>query len=480
MTEYSDGSLNIVPSEDLEGIISNKLTIHPEDMEFILKNKPYTDIMVVGKGVFKVIPCSFVKKGTLPMGMIQRCASGLNVGSIIKIHPLYMQPLNESKDKSWLISTMKMEINEAEGFKEPLTIDMKKFTEHIMRNYYSHFVKPNQDLLIYYENKLLHISIKDIINQNGKLDLFSMINYDTKIEFVSRSSNILLIGKELKNEIINEEEPLFKNFTFSSDYTFEDIGIGGLDSQLKDIIRKAFATRMVPKKVIKLLGQKHVRGILLYGPPGCGKTLIARQISKILNSRPPKIVNGPEVLNKYVGQSEENIRELFIEAEKEQEIRGDDSGLHVIIFDEIDAICKARGSGSLSGATDNVVNQLLSKIDGINSLNNILLIGMTNRKDMIDEALLRPGRLEVHIEITPPSVEGRLSILKIHTKTMKENGVLGEDVNLQEIAEKTEGYSGAMLEALVQGCVSNLLYSRIEKGDYENLKLRHQDFLDYL
>jgi vesicle-fusing ATPase len=479
MTEYSDGSLNILSSEDIDTIISNKILIHPEDMEFILKSKPYTDIMVIGKGVFRVIPCMSVKKGTLPMGMIQRCASNLNINSIIKLHPLYMQPLNESKDKSWLISTMTMEINEAETFKEPIEISVSSFTNHIMKNYYGHFVKPSQDLLVFYENRLLHITIKDVLNQNGRLDLFSMINYDSKINFVSRSSNIIL-DTNFVEESKEENESVFKNFTFTQDFNFESIGIGGLNSQLKDIIRKAFATRMVPKKVIKSLGQKHVRGILLYGPPGCGKTLIARQISKILNSRPPKIVNGPEVLNKYVGQSEENIRELFLEAEKEQEIRGDDSGLHVIIFDEIDAICKARGSGSLSGATDNVVNQLLSKIDGINSLNNILLIGMTNRKDMIDEALLRPGRLEVHIEITPPNSEGRLQILRIHTKNMKENGVLDSSVNLEELAEKTEGYSGAMLEALIQSAVSNLLYSRIESGDYENLKLTQKDFISLL
>jgi hypothetical protein len=143
---------------------------------------------------------------------------------------------------------------------------------------------------------------------------------------------------------------------------------------------------------MKKMGQKHARGMLLFGPPGCGKTLIARQIGKALHARPPKIVNGPEILNKYVGQSEENIRALFADAEKEQAERGDDSELHIIIFDEFDAICKQRGStGGGTGVNDSIVNQLLSKIDGVDSLNNILLIGMTNRKDMLDEAVLRPG-----------------------------------------------------------------------------------------
>ena len=169
-----------------------------------------------------------------------------------------------------------------------------------------------------------------------------------------------------------------------------------------------------------------------------GKTLIARQIGKMLNGKEPKVVNGPEVLNKYVGASEENIRNLFKDAEDEQLARGDASDLHVIIFDEIDAICKARGSVSSgsgaplslllvldlasgqidagqypAGVHDTVVNQLLTKIDGVDALNNILLIGMTNRKDMLDEALLRPGRLEVQIEIGLPDDKGRLQILKV-------------------------------------------------------------------
>lgn len=177
---------------------------------------------------------------------------------------------------------------------------------------------------------------------------------------------------------------------------------------------------MFPPSIVQRLGIKHVKGILLYGPPGTGKTLIARQIGKMLNGKEPKVVNGPEVLNKYVGQTEENIRNLFAEADAEYKEKGDDSDLHIIIFDEIDAICKSRGSvRDGTGVADTVVNQLLTKIDGVDALNNILLIGMTNRKDMLDEALIRAGRLEVHIEVGLPDEKGRLQILKIHTSKVR-------------------------------------------------------------
>lgn len=134
----------------------------------------------------------------------------------------------------------------------------------------------------------------------------------------------------------------------------------------------------------------------------------------MLNGKEPKVVNGPEVLNKFVGASEENVRKLFEDAEKDQAAHGNQSELHVIIFDEIDAICKSRGSvRDGSGVHDTVVNQLLTKIDGVDALNNILLIGMTNRKDMLDEALLRPGRLEVQVEIGLPDEKGRVQILTV-------------------------------------------------------------------
>ncbi|KAK6438046.1 transport between ER and Golgi ATPase protein [Oleoguttula sp. CCFEE 5521] len=289
-------------------------------------------------------------------------------------------------------------------------------------------------------------------NARGILTPESQINYfkDAKTPINLRGSN----RRPAANSVIRP------------DFKFEDMGIGGLDAEFSDIFRRAFASRIFPPGLAEKIGIQHVRGILLYGPPGTGKTLIARQIGKMLNAREPKVINGPEVLNKYVGQSEENIRKLFADAEKEQKEKGDESGLHIIIFDELDAVCKQRGSGAGggTGVGDSVVNQLLSKLDGVEQLNNILLIGMTNRKDMIDEALLRSGRLEVHMEISLPDEHGRQQILKIHTSKMAANGVMGNDVNIAELAKRTRNFSGAEINGLVKSASSFAMQRHIKVG----------------
>uniref|UniRef100_A0A673KHT0 Vesicle-fusing ATPase n=1 Tax=Sinocyclocheilus rhinocerous TaxID=307959 RepID=A0A673KHT0_9TELE len=271
----------------------------------------------------------------------------------------------------------------------------------------------------------------------------------------AESSSINLIGKAKtrgsRQSIINP------------DWNFERMGIGGLDKEFSDIFRRAFASRVFPPDIVEQMGCKHVKGILLFGPPGCGKTLMARQIGKIVNAREPKVVNGPEILNKYVGESEANIRKLFADAEEEQKRLGANSGLHIIIFDEIDAICKQRGSmAGSTGVHDTVVNQLLSKIDGVEQLNNILVIGMTNRPDLIDEALLRPGRLEVKMEIGLPDETGRVQILNIHTAKMKQSNMLAKDVDIKELAVDTKNYSGAELEGLVRAAQSTAMNRHIK------------------
>ncbi len=300
---------------------------------------------------------------------------------------------------------------------------------------------------------------------------------DTNVDVYAHASSRLIKLEKAENKA----SPLL-----NPNWKFEDMGIGGLDNEFSAIFRRAFASRLFPPKVIAQLGIKHVKGMLLYGPPGTGKTLIARQIGKMLAGKEPKVVNGPEVLNKFVGQAEENIRKLFEDAEKDYAENKENAGLHIIIFDEIDAICKARGSvRSGTGVHDTMVNQLLTKIDGVDSPNNVLVIGMTNRKDMLDPALLRPGRLEVHVEISLPDEKGRVQIFTIHTKKMRENGFLGADVDLQRLAERTKNFSGAEIEGLVKSATSYALYGHVDvtkanveaKKDLTNIRVNMSDFL---
>ncbi|KAK9089267.1 hypothetical protein Scep_028349 [Stephania cephalantha] len=311
-----------------------------------------------------------------------------------------------------------------------------------------------------------------------------MISSDTYIIFEAPNSSGIKV-------IVNQREAASSNIFRQKEFNLQSLGIGGLSAEFADIFRRAFASRVFPPHVTNKLGIKHVKGMLLYGPPGTGKTLMARQIGKMLNGKEPKIVNGPEVLSKFVGETEKNVRDLFADAENDQRARGDESDLHVIIFDEIDAICKSRGSTrDGTGVHDSIVNQLLTKIDGVESLNNVLLIGMTNRKDLLDEALLRPGRLEVQIEISLPDENGRLQILQIHTNKMKENSFLAPDVNLHELgslllvaAARTKNYSGAELEGVVKSAVSYALNRQLSLDDLtkpvdeESIRVTMDDFL---
>jgi len=287
---------------------------------------------------------------------------------------------------------------------------------------------------------------------------FGFLDIDTNIELKSENNQFKIFSKQMKA----------KNLT-KFGFNFNEMGIGGLDAEISNIFRRAFTSRLYPTAYIEKYGIHHVKGMLLYGPPGTGKTLIARTLANALNVQEFIVVNGPELFDKVVGETERKIRDLFTNAEKDQKENGNESGLHVIVFDEIDSIFKSRGTiNTGSGVYDNAVNQLLTKIDGVESLNNIIVIGMTNRKDLIDEALLRPGRLELHIEISLPDEKGRLQILKIHTKKMKENNVLDDDVDLDHLAKITKNYTGADIESLVKLACSNALSQDI---DFINAKV---------
>jgi len=460
-------------------VFTNNIYVNP-DCSFIREG--VQRVRVNGEKVYNVSQHPGVNPGEVALNALQRTACKLTQGQTI-----HLEPFNETLPEAHLL---KIDVKNMQ--RKPCTISEDEIVKTLHTMFNGQLM--SEGLLMAIEtvptaerkSDVLQVAVERILIPDtysaGGIDFraadFAVLGPDTEFEIVSRPAPNLTIIQSTGSK---QRAPLL-----NPNWKFEDMGIGGLDAEFASIFRRAFASRLFPPKDIERLGIKHVKGLLLYGPPGTGKTLIARQIGKMLGGKEPKVVNGPEILNKFVGQAEENIRNLFADAEKDWEENKENSALHIIIFDEIDAICKTRGSvRSGTGVHDTVVNQLLTKLDGVNTPNNFLVIGMTNRKDMLDPALLRPGRLEVHVEISLPDKAGRVQILKIHTKKMRENGFLDPDVDLEELAERTKNFSGAELEGLVKDATSYALYGSIDvtkvnvsaKRDLSNLKVTMHDFL---
>ncbi len=210
--------------------------------------------------------------------------------------------------------------------------------------------------------------------------------------------------------------------------------IGGL-KHAKQELMEAVEWPLKYPEVFNAVNIKPPKGILLYGPPGTGKTLLAKAVANESNANFIS-VKGPELLSKWVGESEKHVREMFRKARQVAPC--------VLFFDEIDSLAPRRGSGSDSHVTERVVSQLLTELDGMEELKDVVVIAATNRPDMIDPALLRPGRIERHIYIPPPDKEARKEIFRIHLRGKP----LADDVSIDELAEKTEGYTGADIEAV--------------------------------
>ncbi|XP_015243660.1 PREDICTED: vesicle-fusing ATPase-like [Cyprinodon variegatus] len=462
---------NCAVVNEKETNLEQHVIVHNNRQEFVFSLKTHPEVSV----------------GSIAFSLPQRKWAGITLGDDFRV-------TNYKFDKSkGCISNMTVEIDFLQKkYIDSNAYDSDKMASEFLQRFYNQAFSIGQQLVFSFSEKLFNLVVKDMdamdasVLKEGKMSDFSgkkikvgLLLTNSQVIFEkSETSAVVLIGKsktrDARQSIINP------------DWNFEKMGIGGLDKEFSGIFRRAFASRVFPPDIVEQMGCKHVKGILLYGPPGCGKTLMARQIGKMLNAREPKIVNGPEILNKYVGESEANIRKLFADAEDEQKRLGANSGLHIIIFDEIDAICKQRGSmAGSTGVHDTVVNQLLSKIDGVEQLNNILVIGMTNRPDLIDEALLRPGRLEVKMEIGLPDENGRIQILNIHTAKMRQYNLLATDVNIKELAVETKNYSGAELEGLVRAAQSTAMNRHIKASNTvevdvqtaEKLQVSRLDFM---
>ena len=386
-----------------------------------------------------------VQRGTLAMNLLQRRSARVSnsPGDVLDLDPGFAPP-------TAVAMAIRFEVEYFSASKTGGSLDFVHVVDTIRGKFGEQYFLPQQQILFILDGVKFQLTVLEVAasGAKGAASAIGQLLPETSINLLMKEKcNIQLTN--VPDVYVDQAQTRVVNA-----FDLQKLGIGGLRAQFGEVFRRAFASRIFPQSVVRKLGMKHVKGILLYGPPGTGKTLIARKIGEILNCKPPKIVNGPEIFNKFVGVAEENIRKLFADAEADAP-KGDQSPLHLIIFDEFDSICKQRGAvRDGTGVGDNVVNQLLSKIDGVNQLNNVLLIGMTNRKDLIDEAILRPGRFEVHVEIGLPDEHGRVEILQIHTRSMKEHELLHPDVDLAVLAERTKNFSGAELEGLVRSAQS--------------------------
>src|SRR5690349_8677704 len=251
-------------------------------------------------------------------------------------------------------------------------------------------------------------------------------------------------------DVIKEMEPsaMREVFVEVPDVKWEDIG--GLLS-IKQELQEAVEWPLKYQGVFTYADATPPKGILLYGPPGTGKTLMAKAAANESEANFISI-KGPELLSKWVGESEKGVREVFRKSRQ--------AAPCIIFFDEMDAIAPIRGGNhGDSHVTERVISQFLTEMDGLEILTNVVVIGATNRPDIIDPALLRPGRFDRILYVAPPDRDSRLQILKIHTK----NKPLSDDVNLQQLADLSEGYTGADISSMSSAAVMLALRKHILK-----------------
>ena len=230
-----------------------------------------------------------------------------------------------------------------------------------------------------------------------------------------------------------EPSALREVFVEVPDVTWEDVG--GLEDT-KERLRETIQWPLEYPEVFEELDMAAAKGVMLYGPPGTGKTLLAKAVANEAESNFISI-KGPELLNKFVGESETGIREVFSKARE--------NAPTVVFFDEIDSIASERGQNSGdSGVGERMVSQLLTELDGLESLEDVVVIATSNRPDLIDSALLRPGRLDRHVHVPVPDEEARRKIFAVHTEAKP----LADEVDLDKLARKTDGYVGADVEAV--------------------------------
>ena len=344
------------------------------------------------------------------------------------------------------------------------------------------------------ENKLEEF-IREIKNEgiNKDLEKIAALTHGfvgADLSALAKEAAMIVLRRELPNINLQEDEPIPKEALERLKIRYQDFiealkivrpsamrevlidvpnvhweDVAAVDYAKEELI-EAVEWPLKYSHAFETMGIKPPKGILLYGPSGTGKTLLAKAVATESEANFIS-VKGPELLSKWVGESEKAVREIFKKARQ--------NAPTIVFFDEFDAIAPRRGI-SENNVTERVVNQLLTEIDGLEEMNNVVVIAASNRPDMIDPSLLRPGRFDRLIHVKIPDEKGREEIIKVHTRKVP----ISKEVDIKEIAIKTEGYTGADIESLVKEAAINALKRKFKETktlkEIKGLKVTKEDF----
>ncbi len=338
--------------------------------------------------------------------------------------PIDLSGIEVNGEEGLELSRKFAEMGEIEGRKQEEIIKKKKFLEPFAAVTHG-FVGADIALLV--KEAAMHALRKEIKTLKNIDEINSEVVERIKVTKADFEYALKHVEPSAMREVLVE----------IPDVSWEDIG--GLENVKKELTEAVEWPLKYPE-IFNKLGTKPPSGILLFGPPGTGKTLLAKAVANKSECNFIS-VKGPELLSKWVGESEKGVRDLFKTARQ--------ASPSIIFFDEIDALLPKRGAyNDSSHVTESVVSQILTELDGLEELTNVTVLGATNRPDMLDDALMRPGRLDRIIYVPPPDAAGRKKIFEVYLKDS--DNLLAKDISIDELVEKTEGYVGADIELVVR------------------------------